>query len=334
MFFWTRPWTTQVLVALASSDKPMPTIPEWIFEVWMDSFLLLPLAIVVGQVHIRLSASIKLPKAVRASLPPAIWTLLLQCLFSDVFFRLLLWSVAGLVDLQEDNSILVATDGWKDHWGWNGPFILFTVRLVVAILGVAVGETFFPLVLTGGIACGKSTVSKLLAEKAQFHMIDADKIGHQILLPPWHEQLNQPDALVTPNDSVYVRILETFANDADQAAAAATENNDSKLGTAVAGIHDKHPLLDDDKNIDRTKLGARIFATPAERQKLNAITHPKIFYCLLKNMAKSLYFGNDKPFVCAEVPLLFESGALRYIFGMVLVVACTETQQFNRLHKR
>ncbi len=36
--------------------------------------------------------------------------------------------------------------------------------------------------LTGGIAAGKSTVSRLLAERGA-HVIDADSIGHAVILP-------------------------------------------------------------------------------------------------------------------------------------------------------
>jgi dephospho-CoA kinase len=36
----------------------------------------------------------------------------------------------------------------------------------------------------------------------------------------------------------------------------------------------------------------------------------------------------------ADVPLLFESGKLRWLFGLVIVVACSKEEQLERLVKR
>ena len=317
MFLWTRPFTTQILTALLTSEAPYPDLAGWKKELCWDICLLLPLAVILGQVYVRVAASFGVPiKALKKICPPAFYTTLVQCVFADIILAALLHSVAGLLDLDAS-----PTEGnTRTEWEWNGPFSIFTLRLLFTSLGLGIGEAFFPLVLTGGIACGKSTFSKLFQADCGFRMIDADKIGHLILLPPWHTSLiNDPTSLVSPKDSVYVQILETFQDD-----------NQNK---ATNGINQDHPLLADDKTIDRAKLGARIFAHPSDRKKLNAITHKRIFTCLIKQMAHAIYFTNA-PYVCAEVPLLFESGPLRYIFGMVLCVACTPSQQLARLQKR
>ena len=312
MFLFARTWTSQMIMALLASDVALPTIQERLIEVLWDLLLLVPLGILLGQLLIRIAATVSVPKPLRQHIPIGIWTFLLQWLLADVLLTATLWSVSKQVgsisDLQGQMD--------QNSWGWNGAFFTFACRLGMISLGVKVGETFFPLALTGGIACGKSTVSKLLQEKnnPSFTLIDTDKIGHQILLPPWHTDLNQPDSLVGPKDSVYVEILETFGN------------HNGK-------VDDQHPLLDDDKYIDRPKLGKMVFGKDEERKKLNKITHGRIFKCLLKKMAQDMYFGNTT-WVCAEIPLLFESGAMRYLFGISMCVACKPSQQLERLIKR
>lgn len=323
MLLWTLPWTTQVLLALLTSSAPSPTYQEWAMEGVLDVFVLIPSTILLGQVFIRVAASLSVPKPLQSTIPPAIWTPFCQLVTADVLFYLLLKSVAGRVDISQP---ITSSTGWDNNWGWNGPFNIFTLRLLLSLMGLTVGEAFFPLALTGGIACGKSTISHLLQQRNKFKMIDADKIGHQILLPPWHEDLQKEEALVSPGDSVYIHILTAFAGD----------NETKGEGSAVAGVNDNHPLLDPEtKCIDRAKLGAKVFGNDEARRKLNAITHKRIFYCLLKSMAKHIYFGKkETTYVCAEIPLLFESGPLRYVFGLALCVACTPTQQLERLKKR
>ena len=314
MFLWTRPVTYHIFTAFLTTTEAEAPLPDWDgiqSELLWCTLCILPLAALVGQVYIRLAASLNItPIAwLRRILSPAGYTFLVQCLFADAIVAALLQSVPlqGLGDPQLSMS----------QYEFNGMLAVFTCRLMFVGVGLALGEAFFPLVLTGGIACGKSTFARLL-EECGFCMIDADKIGHLILLPPWHGSLHEPHSLVAPQDSVYVQILEAFPG------------SNSK-------VNDKHHLLSGaaDKTIDRAKLGAHIFAHPEERKKLNAITHRRIFKCLVKQMARAIYFGSSQTkFVCAEVPLLFESGPLRYIFGMVLCVACSPAQQWKRLQKR
>jgi dephospho-CoA kinase len=38
--------------------------------------------------------------------------------------------------------------------------------------------------------------------------------------------------------------------------------------------------------------------------------------------------------VCADVPLLFESGSMRWLFGLIIVVACDPDLQYRRLCQR
>ena len=131
-------------------------------------------------------------------------------------------------------------------------------------------------------------------------MVDTDTIAHEILLPPSQ----------SGSDSVYFRILKTFGTDI-------LVDNDSSA----------EPL------IDRRKLGAIIFGDETKRRALNAITHPRIIMVMLKRILRSS-FSNGNTIVCADVPLLFESGMLRLIFSLVIVVACSPKVQLQRLHSR
>lgn len=87
--------------------------------------------------------------------------------------------------------------------------------------------------LTGGIACGKSTVVDMLGELGA-HTIDADRVTHR---------------LQEPGTPVYDQIVAAFG---------------PAILAAPAGP------------IDRGKLGARVFANPAELQQLEAIVHPAV----------------------------------------------------------
>ena len=83
--------------------------------------------------------------------------------------------------------------------------LLFGLRLTLVCIGVFLGESFFPLALTGGIACGKSTVAHLLEHgkpsmddgitDGTVYMVDTDAIAHDILLP-------------NTRDSVYKQVVD------------------------------------------------------------------------------------------------------------------------------
>ena len=103
----------------------------------------------------------------------------------------------------------------------------------------------------GGIATGKSTVSTLLSnnnaasgidEKAEFVIIDLDKIAHDILLP---KELVQ-------NDSVYDRLVSEFGTDILLSTNEGGNSNNCSIPT-----------------IDRRKLGDLVFADRQKRRKLN-----------------------------------------------------------------
>ncbi|HEY8490008.1 MAG TPA: dephospho-CoA kinase, partial [Dehalococcoidia bacterium] len=86
--------------------------------------------------------------------------------------------------------------------------------------------------LTGGIASGKSTISRMLADRGAV-IIDADRLGHEAYRPG------------TP---AYRRVVEAF-------------------GPEIVGPNGE---------IDRAKLGARVFGNPEQMKRLTDIVWPAI----------------------------------------------------------
>ena len=113
--------------------------------------------------------------------------------------------------------------------------------------------------------------------------------------------------IVSPSDSVYHQILKAFEG--------------------------KDILNPNNGHINRLKLGAIIFNDREERKKLNKITHPRILIVLLKNLVRSVFFG-FADITMGDLPLLFESGKLSWLFGVTICVATSEEIQLARLIKR
>jgi len=113
--------------------------------------------------------------------------------------------------------------------------------------------------VVGGIAAGKSTVSRRLARRGGA-WIDADRAGHRALRTP----------------SVRQRLLQRFGAD----------------------------IVGRDGEIDRRRLGARVFGRPARLRALNAIVHPEIARVLRSRLAALERRG--VPFVLLDAALFFE----------------------------
>jgi dephospho-CoA kinase len=87
-------------------------------------------------------------------------------------------------------------------------------------------------------------------------------------------------------------------------------------------------ILKTDGTLDRAALRAVAFRDPGARQRLDAITHPRIVTTL---EARSRTTGG--PYQVLVVPLLFEAG-LQDRVDRVLVVDCPEEEQRRRLMSR
>ncbi|MCB6839560.1 dephospho-CoA kinase [Weissella viridescens] len=146
----------------------------------------------------------------------------------------------------------------------------------------------FRLGLTGGIATGKSTVSKYLKEKKGLPVLDADDIAHQIMGP------NQP---------ILTEIADVFGDD----------------------------YIHDDGSLNRQKLGALVFNDDQARQKLDDLTHPRIFSAFEAQMLELESAGTA--LVVLDIPLLFENEQ-RLTYDAVAVVVTTEHTQLKRLMQR
>jgi dephospho-CoA kinase len=87
-------------------------------------------------------------------------------------------------------------------------------------------------------------------------------------------------------------------------------------------------VVDQSGGIDRKKLAERIFADPAARLRLEAITHPRIMEQALDQAGRLRQEGFWLIFL--EAALLVETGQYRRLDGLVVVVA-SEEQQLSRV---
>jgi dephospho-CoA kinase len=87
-------------------------------------------------------------------------------------------------------------------------------------------------------------------------------------------------------------------------------------------------ILLSDGSLNRSQLGAVVFAQTAERQWLESIVHPVVRSYFERDLAAS-----DEPTVVAVIPLLFEA-QLQSLVTEIWVVYCTEAQQLERIQGR
>jgi dephospho-CoA kinase len=90
-------------------------------------------------------------------------------------------------------------------------------------------------------------------------------------------------------------------------------------------------ILLPDGSLDRGKLGARVFADPASRRKLNGLLHPRIGE-LTASRAQALSAAGER-LACYEAALLVENG-LADAFRPLVVVAVPEAVQVARAMAR
>eukprot|EP00816_Leptocylindrus_hargravesii_P010727 CAMPEP_0196809156 /NCGR_PEP_ID=MMETSP1362-20130617/9123_1 /TAXON_ID=163516 /ORGANISM="Leptocylindrus danicus, Strain CCMP1856" /LENGTH=305 /DNA_ID=CAMNT_0042183751 /DNA_START=727 /DNA_END=1641 /DNA_ORIENTATION=- len=206
-------------------------------------------------------------------------------------------------------------------------------KICILLSGINIGSALQPVGLTGGIACGKSSVASLLLRPLQagknycngdknIAVVDVDGIAHSIL---------DVDGLA------YKKIVKEFGSydifDSDHASGPPEDNS-----SAGRVINEKSSLKVSDvasntkRPINRKKLGQVIFGDATKRRKLNGITHPLITQLMLWEMIKLKVLSRYKV-VVVDIPLLFE-GRLQQLFGFVVVVACSPDNQYSRLRER
>jgi dephospho-CoA kinase len=109
--------------------------------------------------------------------------------------------------------------------------------------------------------------------------------------------------VVNPHEDAYNKIVDTFGNS----------------------------ILQDDKTIDRPKLGEIIFNDHVMREKLNNIVHPAVRERMLAK--RDAFVKAGVPTVVLDIPLLFESN-LTHLVDKTLVISVTESVQLTRLMTR
>ena len=158
--------------------------------------------------------------------------------------------------------------------------------------------------LTGGIASGKSTVGRLLAERG-LPVLDADVYAREALAPG-----SAGAQAVLDRYGARVRLGSEATEECDNARAEARN-------TAIQGV------------IDRAALGRIVFADAAERQWLEQLVHPLV----RERFAAELAQLRQAPAVVLMIPLLFEAG-LEELCSTIWLVDCEESQQLQRLMAR
>jgi dephospho-CoA kinase len=76
--------------------------------------------------------------------------------------------------------------------------------------------------------------------------------------------------------------------------------------------------------LERRRLGQRVFGDPAARKRLEAITHPRIHAAMAERVAELAARG--EALACYEAPILVELGRADAVRPLVVVAADTETQ--------
>ena len=171
--------------------------------------------------------------------------------------------------------------------GQYSPYVRLTFH-AVSISCLFLGTRMSVIGLTGGIACGKSSVVDML-KNLNFKVIDCDKIAHELY-----------------DDAGFCnKLFNAFGKEAI--------------------------LAEDGKSVDRTKLGAIVFADSAKRKKLNSLTSGPIFYGIIRQVFK-LRVLQGHPLVVIDAPILFETKVLEYLCYPIVVVKVKDSKmQLDRL---
>jgi len=84
----------------------------------------------------------------------------------------------------------------------------------------------------------------------------------------------------------------------------------------------------DGTTINRRALGARVFANPAELQKLNALVHPAV-RARAKALAQAYFERHPDGIAVFEAAILIETGSYKD-YDRLIVAVCREEQQVER----
>lgn len=127
--------------------------------------------------------------------------------------------------------------------------------------------------------------------------------------------------------SDYIKSLGFEVLDADVYARKVTEKDSAGYHKIIEVFGTD--ILDENKEIDRRKLGEIIFNDPKERKKLNGISHPEIRRMM--NADQEAFLKHNHVFL--DIPLLFENG-LDKNCDITITVYVTKENQMERLMER
>ena len=143
--------------------------------------------------------------------------------------------------------------------------------------------------ITGGIASGKTTIAKYISNNTKIPIIDSDKIGKEEL---------------AINSDGYFKIIDHFGDNII-----------------------KNPLYS--REIDRKKLASIIFSDQREKEWLESIFHPIIYFRIANEIKKY----KNEGIIILLVPLLFESNFTK-LCNETWLIKCSKEEQLKRLIKR
>ncbi len=126
-----------------------------------------------------------------------------------------------------------------------------------------------------------------------------------------------------------LRGLGAVVIDADLVARQVVEP-DRRAWRRIVGRFGPEILLPD-RTLDRKRLADRIFRSPSERRFLNRVTHPPIYWEILRSLAR--HWWMKTPVVVVDAALLFETPLRLFLKPVVVVYADPETQ-LERLIRR
>jgi dephospho-CoA kinase len=110
--------------------------------------------------------------------------------------------------------------------------------------------------------------------------------------------------------------------DADQIAREVVAPGSEGLAAVVAAFGPD--VLTPDGQLDRERMGQRVFTNPEARKQLQAITHPRIGQLSGQRLAEAR--AGSAPYVVYEAPLLVEVGAHKGMDALIVVAAAEDTQ--------
>ena len=127
-----------------------------------------------------------------------------------------------------------------------------------------------------------------------------------------------------------LRELDAYVVDADEWARRVVEPGAEALREIAKEFGET--VLNPDGTLNRAALGEVVFTDVSARQRLNAITHPRIRNGMLQETMEFVKSSPNMPIVW-DVPLLFE-GETKNLVDLTVLVYATPQLQLSRLMER